>query len=105
MAKISIEGKDYTVPAITLGQLRSGLKDKIQAHDKFSSEGKLFDAIDQQGAIISEVLMAKYSDLTEEKILMALDMANIRSFWLALLGASGFTPGEDQAAAPKATGT
>ena len=98
MAKLQIDGKDYLVPAITLGQLRKTLKAKIEEHDKIALESRVFDALDKRAEIICDVMTAKYPELTQDQILDVLDMQNTGEIWLAMLGASGFKPGEVPAA-------
>jgi hypothetical protein len=86
-----IGDKEYIVPALSLGQLRGGMLKKLQDHDTFVAEGKLFDTMTLRGEIIIAALRRNYPDLDENVIWDNLDMSNTGPVWLAVLGASGFT--------------
>jgi hypothetical protein len=101
--KITIEGQEYLVPALSLGQLRTGLLDKIKEHDALVAEGKTFDVMVLRGEIILAALKRNYPDFDEAKLMSYLDMSNVRDLWLHILGASGFSPGETVAATANGT--
>lgn len=103
--KITIEGEDFTVPALSLGQLRNGVLKQLEEHDKVLAEGGVFAAAEIRGNIILAALRRNYPDFSEDKLFAHLDLANTGQLWLSVLGASGFTPGEAQAADGKASGT
>lgn len=106
MASLNIKGKDYTVPAATLGQLRSGMAQKLKESDDIVGgkiDGKTWvDAVILRGEIIAEAMAAKYQDLTIDDVMTVLDMENTNTAWLGFLGASGLKMGE---AAATGTGT
>lgn len=95
---LQIGAETYTVPALSLGQLRAGAKDKIKAHDDLVAEADSFGATVLRGEIILIALRRNYPDFTEELLFDNLDLNNVGPLWLAVLGASGFVPGEIQAA-------
>lgn len=96
--KIKIDGKDLIMPAISLGQLRNGMMEKLAAHDKFLEEGKVFEMQLLRGEILLEVLRRNYPDLDETIFYDNMDLATIGPIWMKILGISGFTPGEEIAA-------
>lgn len=102
---VTIDGTSYEVPAITLGQLRGGLLDKIREHDKLNEDGKTFEALIMRGEIIAEALRKKHKDLSVDAIMDALDMGNMQDVWMAVLGVSGLKPGETKAEEAKPNGT
>ena len=97
--EIIIDGEKFTVPALSLGQLRNGALALIQEHDKLLEEKKMFDSYVVRGKIVALALKRNYPDIEEEKLMESLDMGNINEIWLAVLGASGFNLGEVIAAA------
>ena len=86
-----IGDKDYIVPALSLGQLRGGVLEKLKEHDQLVADGKLFETMALRGEIILAALRRNYPDLDETIIWDSLDMSNTGPVWLAVLGASGFT--------------
>ena len=86
-----IGDNEYVVPALSLGQLRSGLLDKLKEHDQLVADGKLFDTMTLRGEIILAALRRNYPNLEENVVWDSLDMSNTGPVWLAVLGASGFT--------------
>lgn len=89
-----IGDESYVVPALSLGQLRSGLLAKLQEHDKLVAEGKIFETVTLRGEIILAALRRNYPDFSEAKLFDCLDMATTGPIWLAVLGASGLGVGE-----------
>lgn len=105
MATIKVGGKDYEIPVFTLGQLRRGLLEKLREHDRLAKEEKVFDAMALRGEVIFETLKRKYPEIEEAEVYDAIDMNNQGVIWLALLGMSGFKPGEVEAATEAKAGT
>lgn len=103
--KITIDGADYVVPPLSLGQLRNGVLKKLQEHDELLASGKVFEATVLRGEVILEALRRNYPDFAEDTLMSFLDMGTIGPIWLAVLGASGFSPGEVAAAVDAALGT
>jgi hypothetical protein len=93
-----IDGETFVVPALSLGQLRSGILAKLQEHDKLLEEGKLFESYILRGEVIVAALRRNYPTLDEAKIMDGLDLRSIGPIWLTVLGSSGFSPGEKVAA-------
>lgn len=100
--KIKINEEEFIVPPLSLGQLRNGAMTKLREHDELVAAGKTFEATVVRGDIILEALRRNYPDFEEKKLFDWLDMANTSDLWLSVLGASGFMPGEDQAAETEA---
>jgi len=94
---IRIGDEDFVVPPLSLGQLRNGVLARLQEHDKILSSGSMFDALVIRGEVILQALRRNYPEFSEDKLMSYLDLFNIGPIWLAVLGSSGFTPGEDQA--------
>ena len=105
--EVTIGEKTYTLPPLSLGQLRNGAMDKLRKHDEFIAEQKGWDAMLLKGEIILTALQRNYPDLKAKDIDEALDLGNVNDLWLHVLGLSGFTPGEAPAttAIPSADGT
>ena len=94
-AKLTIKGKEYDIPAVTLGQLRAGMLEKMKRSDELSNTSWM-DAIMLRGEIVAEAMVAKYGDeFSTEDVLNSLDATTTGTSFLALLGVSGITtPGE-----------
>jgi hypothetical protein len=103
--KVQIGAETFTVPPLSLGQLRSGLLEKLKEHDALVAEGKIFEAMATRGEVILAALRRNYPDFPEEKLFEHLDMGNVSNLWLSVLGGSGFQAGEVQAATEQGTGT
>lgn len=99
---IKIDGTDYIVPALSLGQLRRTGLAKIREHDELIAADKTFDAVVLRGDVIVLALQRNYPDISPDRVMDWLDMSNSQQIWLAVLGASGYLPGE-QTAAEKTT--
>jgi hypothetical protein len=102
---ITIGAETFVVPPLSLGQLRGGVLQKLQEHDKLVAEGKTFEILVTRGEIILVALRRNYPNFPEEKLLEYLDMTNTGALWMAVLGASGFTAGETEAAKTEEVGT
>jgi hypothetical protein len=102
--KTRIGDEDYVVPPLSLGQLRNeGILALLQEHDKAAAETKTFEVMKIRGEIILAALRRNYPDFPEAKLYDFLDMRNTSDIWLAILGVSGFAPGEAQAAMTSGT--
>ena len=103
MAKLKINDKEYDIPAVTLGQLRGGMLEKMKESDKLL-ETSWLDSIMLRGQIIAEAMTARYKDaFTSEDVMNSLDATSTGAAFMALLGASGITaPGEATAAKTEA---
>lgn len=95
--KINIGGTEYIVPPLTLGQLRTGITENLEKHDKLIGEGKLFEALSLRGEIIALAMQRNYPELSTENVLELLDTQNVNSVWMFILGMSGL--GEEEAPA------
>lgn len=96
--KIRIGEEEYTVPPISLGQLRNGTLPLLKKHDELVASGETFDAMLIRGEVLLSALRRNYPDFPEQKLFDFLDMNNTGRLWLDILGASGFTQGEATAA-------
>lgn len=90
--------EEYTIPPISLGQLRNGTLPLLKKHDELVAGGETFEAMLIRGEVLLSALRRNYPDFPEEKLFAYLDMGNTGRLWLEILGASGFTQGEAQAA-------
>jgi hypothetical protein len=96
---ISMGGKDWTVPPLTLGQLRR-LGPKIREMTTIDARGLKDEQIDAMSEIVATALARNYPKLTAEAVLDLLDMGNARPVLDAVLAGSGLrrsTPGEARA--------
>src|SRR6266404_7655055 len=86
---IEMGGETYILPPLTLGQLRSGIRDKMQENDKLIGEGKFWEALDIKNSIIGAALRRNYPDITDEDVGGMLDLRNYDKAWEIVLGGSG----------------
>ena len=103
--EIKIEGETYTLPPVSLGQLRGGLTEKFKLHDSLVQEGKYWEYMALRGEVILSALKRNYPDFPEEKFMNFIDLSNVTALWLYILGASGLTPGETEVAKLETGGT
>lgn len=106
--EITINGENFTLPALSLGQLRNGALKLLQEHDALIAAGKFYEAVALRGDVIHTALTRNYPSFAKERLFSWLDLENSAPLWLAVLGASGFKPGEVVAAAevkPAESGT
>lgn len=111
--KVNLGGEEYIVPPLSLGQLRNGVAEKMELHDRLVHESTNMnvddaDAIKKRreaqflrGEIIAEALRRNYPDLTNDHLFDILDLGNWPNVWNLILGGSGFL-GEGQVAEPAA---
>jgi hypothetical protein len=84
-------GKDWTVPPLTLGQLRRFLP-KIRSMTTIDASGLTDDQIDTMAEVVAAALVRNYPDTTAEVVLDLLDMGNARTVLDAVLTGSGLRP-------------
>jgi hypothetical protein len=101
---IKIDDVEYTIPPLSLGQLRNGALTLLKEHDILLEQGKMFEAMEARGQIVLQALRRNYPDFEEKKLFDYLDLGNILPLWNAILGLSGFAVGEQQAATPTGVG-
>jgi hypothetical protein len=97
-ATVQIGDESVVIPPLSLGQLRNGLIEKLAEHDQLLADGKTFEMFVKRGEIIFEALKRNYPDFDQTKFFDFLDVRNTQEIWLTVLGMSGFTQGEAQAA-------
>jgi len=89
--EVSLGGTKYTVPALTLGQIRR-MKDKIQAlatlNPMTADDGNFNDFLD----VVHAALGRNYPDLTREQLVDLIDLRNVKPLMQAIVNASGFVP-------------
>jgi hypothetical protein len=98
---IAIGGREYTVPPLTLGQIRRMSREislfRADGLDLLSPE-----AITAVVTVITAALQRNYPDLTEEQVADMLDVASAVPTFIAVLTGSGLRrsdqPGEASAA-------
>ena len=99
---ISMGGKDWTVPPLTLSKLRR-LRPKIRQMTDAGIEsniGLTDEQIDTIAEIVQSALARNYPDLAIEDVLDLIDMGNVQPVLQAVLAGSGLrrsTPGEAKA--------
>lgn len=114
--EFDLGGTKFTVPALSLAELRNGAMAKIKEHDGLIKQmaddpSKFYEAMIVRGEIIALAIKRNYPQLDAEKLLESLDMGNTNEIWMHILGASGLKVGEATAepkpatAAPPTPGT
>jgi hypothetical protein len=93
--EVTIGEKKYTMPPLSLGQLRNGVMLKLKEHDEAIEQSKGYEASVLKGEIVLEALKRNYPELTLDSV--EFDFGNINELWLVALGLSGFKPGETPA--------
>ena len=97
---IQMGGNEWTVPPLTLGQLRK-LEGKIRSMINIGADG--LGITEEQADTIAEVVAAalsrNYPDMTTDKVLNLIDLGNARQVINAVMGGSGLRPGEVEAVA------
>lgn len=90
-AKIKMGGVEYIVPALNLKRLRalSPKIDNLQA-----GRGTPDEQMDATVEIIHAALSRNYPSLSIETVEDGVDLSNVQSILMAVLGASGLTSGE-----------
>lgn len=103
---VKLRGQVYVIPPLTLGQLRSGLAEKMKEHDRLVRENQEDSGRDNafaisilRGEIIHAALSRNYPEIDEARCFELLDLGNVSFAWLAVIGLSGFRPGEEEAGA------
>jgi hypothetical protein len=103
---IEIGGREWTVPPLTLGQIRRlGAAIATLGTDRPLLDGETVGAI---VTVVTAAMQRNYPDLTEDAVAELLDMATAPAVFLAVLTGSGFkrgAPGEDLAPAQAGAGT
>src|SRR5271156_3917475 len=98
--KIEIGAREWTVPPLTLGQLRRLAPElgKITAHASMLDAEVIAAVI----RVVAAALLRNYPDLAEETVEEMLDLGNAGEVLNAVLAGSGLRrgarPGEDRAA-------
>jgi hypothetical protein len=97
--------KSYTLPPLTLGQLRNGMAEKIKEHDSLDPATDWLRMIDIKGEIVLEALRRNYAarELSDAYFYEYTNLSNIGQMWLGLLGLSGLSAGEAAAAESQTT--
>jgi hypothetical protein len=105
--EISMGGKDWTVPPLTLGQLRR-LTPKLRLMSTIEERGLTDEHIDTTSEIVATALKRNYPEVTVGEVLELLDMGNFQTVLQAVLAGSGLkraAPGEAKAVTNGATYT
>lgn len=90
---VRMGGRDWVVPALTLGQLRKlGPRiDQISAGPGAAMDGEAIAALVQ---IVAAALSRNYPDITAEQVEDLLDLGNSQAVLKAVLTGSGLQPRE-----------
>jgi len=94
---IAIGGRDWTVPPLTLGQLRQ-LMPKVRALTSIGvemGEAEIGTILE----VIAAALKRNYPNTTEEELADLVDLGNAREILAAVLTGSGLRPSAGEAAA------
>jgi hypothetical protein len=99
--KISMGGRDWIVPPLTLGMMRRLLPQIMRLHDcgagssTGSGDGEEIDVIID---LVTAAMQRNYPDMTPQQVEDLLDLGNARAVVAAILTGSGLRPvGEDEA--------
>ena len=90
--KIQLGDKEFEIPPLSLGMLRSGLMEKMKKHDEMLQKPDM-DANDLlliRGEIIFAAMKRNYPEMDETEVFDRLDYGNVSRAWAAILGLSGF---------------
>ena len=101
---IKLGDKEYVLPALSLGQLRSGAMEKVKQHDALveaTDQNNGFESAFIRGELVLTALRRNYNEqeLPDSEYWNAIDLANLTEAWRVIIGLSGFTPGEALAGA------
>lgn len=88
--EIELAGEVYTLPPLTLGQLRAGLMDKMRKNDELIANSEYWEALQIKAEVITAALQRNYPDLSQEDVENMLDLRNYDKAWEIVLGGSGF---------------
>lgn len=90
--KIQLGDKEFEIPPLSLGMLRSGLMEKMQKHDEMlkNPDMNANDLLLLRGEIIFAALKRNYPEMDESDAFERLDYGNVSKAWAAILGLSGF---------------
>lgn len=116
---VNLGGRDFILPPLSMGQLRNGMAEKMERHDRLVEESikdeeeekraearaKRREAQTLRVEIIAEALRRNYPDLTDDMAFDLVDLGNWPNAWNIILGGSGFQMGEEPAADQLPTGT
>lgn len=102
--KVNIGGRDFTVPPLSLGQLRRSGIALIKQHDEYVKAGQSLEAYETRGKVIHLALTRNYPELPEDEFFDLLGMPQALDLWIMVLNGSGFnTKGEGNAAQQEGT--
>ena len=92
--EMEMGGEKFVIPALTLGQLRSGAFDLMKEHDQLVTDGKTLEALGLRAKVILLAVKRNYPEMNEAAMDNLLDMENNLRIWRAVLGQSGIGLGE-----------
>jgi hypothetical protein len=96
--EIEMGGRTWTVPPLTLGQLRRlGARVEVMSADKSMLDPEVIDAVI---AVVTDAMQRNYPDLDEAAVAEMLDMSNAPAVFVAVLTGSGLKRGNGAAAGP-----
>ena len=101
---IKLGEQDYVLPALSLGQLRTGILETLQKHDELIIAGKFYEAINVRAEVIHAALTRNYPDMPLSLVEDSLDLNDSTDIWRIVLGGSGFVAGEPIAATTEKSG-
>jgi hypothetical protein len=90
--KVSMGGRDYTLPPLTLGSLKR-IGNKINALSTIDSVPN-----EEQTEAIASIVLASvnrnYPEITQDELLEMIDLGNLKEIFEAVLGVSGIKKSE-----------
>lgn len=90
--KVSMGGRDYTLPPLTLGSLKR-IGNKINALSNIDSVPN-----EEQTEAIASIVLASvnrnYPEITQDELLEMIDLGNLKEIFEAVLGVSGIKKSE-----------
>lgn len=85
---INLGGKEYTVPPLSLGQIRKLQKD-IERIGQLDAASLDDAAVDTMLKVVHAGISRNYSEMTLDELAEIIDLGNLRAVTEAVLGVSG----------------
>lgn len=94
-AKLILSGREFIVPPLNLGRIKK-LQDELAMLAMVPQDAARFEPQQLEACItvVHTALTRNYPDLTREEVEDVVDMGNMQTLMLAIMGQSGFTKGE-----------
>lgn len=96
--KAKFGDKEVVIPPLSLGQLRNGALELLKKHDELVEKNQFMESALIRGEVIALALTRNYPEMTVDLVFENLDLSNVNELWRTVIGLSGFSPGEKEAA-------